>query len=90
MLIINLLETRSLKKTIPVTDEKIIVPPVINGYKTVAGKFFAPFNCKNICQSVKKCREYNQKSSPHKPAIISLVCFYFFGTILQTYMPLLI
>ena len=44
MLKINRFETFSLKNNIPATEDKIIVPPVIIGYKTVAGKCFAPFN----------------------------------------------
>ena len=41
MLIINCLESLSLKNITPAIEENIIVPPVINGYKTDAGSLIA-------------------------------------------------
>ena len=35
----------SLKNTLPATADPIMDPPVIMGYKTVAGRFLAPISC---------------------------------------------
>lgn len=69
MLKINLFEICSLKNIIPVTDEKIIVPPVINGYKIVAGKFFAPLNCR-IYDSPLRSVESTIKNTPHAKLLL--------------------
>lgn len=46
MLIICFVFNFSLRNKTPNKDVKIIQPPVISGYKTVAGKFLAPISCK--------------------------------------------
>lgn len=46
ILIITRRERLSLNATLPHNADNTILPPVINGYNTVAGSVFAPSSCR--------------------------------------------